>query len=535
MKDFLNNTGKKISEFWGKLRKPLRILIIAVAVLMIGGIVAVLAASGQQEYTALFTGMDSAEAGEVFQKLQDDGVEARVADGTVMVPKEQADTLRLQLNAQGYPKQGLNYDFYIDNAAAFGMTETEKRTIYQMQLQQNIAQTLRTMSKIKNCTVMVNLAEDSKYVLTADEKTEASASVTLELAEGEELTSKEVETVRAVVEKSVPGLKSENITIADTNLNNYMENENIDIGSDVTSQLSLTQQVRKSLEDQLVKLYTPVFGADKLSASVSVTLDFDKATTNTVTLSPITDYGEENNIGIVTEMKRTRERILNGEEAQGEPGVDENGGAPTYEELTDEELDSTYYKITEEYNARVNEINETLEKAQGTITGISCTLLIDGGDEITELLPDIRTQISTAIGVPEDKISVMNQTFATGEDPNADDPNAGEIVPGTESSGATAIIIVAAVLLLIVVLVAVLMARRNKKTRQEMEELQRRWAAERRNRELDIAADEELSVEDLLQPQDSDNLTTVRKLVDTNPEAVAQLLRNWLNSEYNRR
>ena len=84
MKDFLNNTGKKISEFWGKLRKPLRILIIAVAVLMIGGIVAVLAVSGQQEYTALFTGMDSAEAGEVFQKLQDDGVEAHVADGTVI-------------------------------------------------------------------------------------------------------------------------------------------------------------------------------------------------------------------------------------------------------------------------------------------------------------------------------------------------------------------------------------------------------------------------------------------------------------------
>lgn len=543
LKNIFTNIGKKIGDFWKKLKKSQRVILVAVSILMIIAIIVVLSVSNRTEYTALFSGMESAEAGEVLQILQNQNVDAKVSNGSIMVPAEKADELRLQLNAQGYPKVGLNYSLYLDNASTFGMTDTEKKNIYQMQLQQNIAQTLCTMSKIKSATVMVSLAPDSKYVLSKDENQAASASVTLQLENNEELTTSEAQTVRAVVAKSVPGLEAENITIADTNMNRYEEDDgtNPNLGTDVVSQLQLTEIVRKQLEQQLLTLYAPVFGAQRLAASVNVTLDFDKSTTQSIQLSPVTDYGDENNMGIATEIKRTRERILNGAGAEGEPGVEPNGGGnPTYQADDDEAGDSTYYKVTEEYNARVNEINETLEKAQGQIKDISCTLIIDGGDELTSILPDIQKQISTAIGVPLNNVTVTAQEFYKASED--DDPNnpGGNLVPGEDGQQASSLIwIVAAVAVALIVLVIILMGRRSKKKQQEIDELQRRWMEEQQRQNaassIDLAADDELTPEDLLRPQESDDLTQIKNLVETDPEAIAQLLRNWLSNDYSRR
>lgn len=39
-------------------------------------------------------------------------------------------------------------------------------------------------------------------------------------------------------------------------------------------------------------------------------------------------------------------------------------------------------------------------------------MIIDGGEELNALLPDIKSQIATAIGVPTEKITVANMSFA---------------------------------------------------------------------------------------------------------------------------
>ncbi len=160
-------------------------------------------------------------------------------------------------------------------------------------------------------------------------------------------------------------------------------------------QLALTNTVRSQLEQQVIELFTPVFGKSNLSASVSVKLDFDKSVINSVELAPVTEVGADENIGIITSMKQLEERVV-GEQAEdgGEPGTDTNGIAPTYPEIDENADGSVYYQITNEINAEVNEINQTLEEAQGQIETISCTLLINGSDELAGIEEQVATQIN---------------------------------------------------------------------------------------------------------------------------------------------
>lgn len=385
-------------------------MIIVVVIGMIVALSVVASLAGQVNYAVLFSGMDESDAGDVYNVLEEMGVDVKASgNGTIMVPKEEVDQLRYQLNAQGYPKSGLNYDIYTNNATSFGMTDSDKQLYLKFQLEQNISQTINRMDKIKSSTVMITLADDSNYVLSDQGSTAATASVVLELEEGATLSNSDADTIRAVVSKSISELPPENITIADSKMNIYNEGASGD--DSVDEHLALQTQVAEQLRQQIISLLTPVFGAEKLSASVNVVLNFDKTTTNSITLSPPVDNGENN--GIIVSMKDMEEKVSGGTAASGEPGQTTNGGGTTtYQASASPSASGDYSNVTKEINYEVNQINEQLEKAQGTIQDLSATVIIDGGDDVKALLPDIQNQIATAIGVPADKITVANMSFA---------------------------------------------------------------------------------------------------------------------------
>ena len=74
-----------------------------------------------------------------------------------------------------------------------------------------------------------------------------------------------------------------------------------------------------------------------------------------------------------------------------------------------------------------------------------------------------------------------------------------------------------------------------KKREQELEEQRmQEWEAEQAQlaeQHIDYVADDEISVEDLLKEDEKDTLRQVQGIVDKNPDAIAQLLRNWLSDD----
>src|SRR5580658_6266955 len=83
-----------------------RISILAVAALMVAGLVAFSHYRHDADFHPLYTGMAPADAAVVVQKLKESGVEYHLADtgATVLVPSANLADSRLALAAAGIPK-----------------------------------------------------------------------------------------------------------------------------------------------------------------------------------------------------------------------------------------------------------------------------------------------------------------------------------------------------------------------------------------------------------------------------------------------
>src|SRR3989339_850087 len=77
-----------------------------------------------QEYTVLFTELDSKSASEITSRLQQQKISYRLSpDGTTIeVPKEKATQLKIDLTAEGLPTSGI-VGFEILDTTNFGMAE----------------------------------------------------------------------------------------------------------------------------------------------------------------------------------------------------------------------------------------------------------------------------------------------------------------------------------------------------------------------------------------------------------------------------
>ena len=527
--------GKKMLASWQKTKKSQKILIIAVIALSIVALCVVVTMANQVEYETLFTGLNDEEAGTVVTELETMGIDVKsLPGGTLMVPKGQRDELKYKLQAQGIPAgDTLDYDLYSTNAGAFGSTDKDKAYYEQAQLQQNLSLIINQMDKIKSSTVLLSLADKSGFVLSDDSNPNSTAAVMVVLKSSSDMLSQsDVDAIRAIVTKSVPSLTEENISVVDQNMHSYGSGSASSGVNQVDTQVNLQQKVASDLEQQIVNLLSPVFGPENLSASVNVTLNFDKTTTNSLTLTPPTNDAE--NMGIITSMKQTEERLQNGGTTpEGEPGQDPNGGAPTYQEIDDAAQDSTYYQTVNEVNAEVNEISQQIEEAQGDITELSATLIINGDDSIADVLPQVRQQIATAIGVSEDKITVSSMPFTQNTlYQQALEEQAAAMEQQQRSEMLQTLIPPIAIVAGILILLLVIMSNRRKRREQELEEQRmQEWSGDTTGQHIDVAVDDELSVEELLK-KDDNTLGQIQGLVDKDPDAIAQLLRNWLSDDF---
>ncbi len=522
-----------------------KIIIISVIVLTIVMIGVVNAVSNQTNYAVLVSGLSDDETGAIYSALQGMGIEVESAPGnTILVPDDEVDDIRMQLNAAGItytPNLEVNNQLYLDNAMTFGATDADKERIYQFQLEQKLTQTINQTAKVENSVVLLSPAEDSDYVITTDGIRMASATVTINPKPGQTWTEADSQTIQSIVAGAVPEMTADQVTVVNqATMDTYSGSGGGGTGGagTVANQIELEAKVSRTLTNQILNLFSPVFGPEKLTANVNAVLDFDKKTTESVTLAPVTDMGEDENMGIIVSRKRMQERVQNTAAAEGEPGMDPNGGAPVYQTIGEVPEGSVYYQITEEINAEVNEVKEQIEAAQGQIKSISATLIIDGGEELADILPEVRNQISTAVGIPVESITVSSMPFEQNTlMQQAMEEQAAALQKQQQSDLIQRIITVGAILGGIIIVVALILSAIKKKREQDIEAERLRWMQEQEQREaggINLVADEPISIEDILAQEEGGTLGQLQALVKKNPDGIAQVLRNWLVDDFRR-
>ncbi len=536
----------KVPEFFKSMEKGKLIRLIVLSALII--VLAIVAATllNQKSYSVLYSGMDTDEAGEVLQMLNDMGIDAKTrGDDTILVEDSQADTVRMQLAAQGFPNSGQNFDIF-QNASGLGTTDMEKEVYYQFQIQENLSRTIEKMDKVEEAVININPSQESAFVLS-DNESSATAAVMLRIKNGQRIDTSEVKAIAELVSKSVSGLSVEDVRIVDTQMNLYTLEDEDDF-TNVNSQLDLQLSVQEKLKNQIINLLNPVFGDGKVIAEVNVILDFDNKVTESVVFTPPVDSAGNN--GLVISMKELSETINNYDgETTDVTGINSNGSAPTYTTDDGTESDAVYEKITREANMEINETKTLIENAKGTIKELSVSVVLDSSNSTVDYTENVKMLVANAIGVSEDSITVDMLPFRKMEtnEVEAALSNQRDILESMQKTEITKYIIIGFVgILILIILSAIIKSLTGQGVEyddyEEFEEYENYEGFDAvagddgvRTVNADGTVSNQVPGEEDVEIQFEKKNTTLDQLgkyIDRSPEAVAQLLKKWLYEDY---
>ena len=535
MRAFLDNRLKQLREFFGKMARKNKIKLAVLTVVIIILAIVIVSVLNRTNYETLYVAQSTSEAGKVFEALREMKEPAKVDGTKILVPEGRTSELRAMLATQGVIDSDETDLLILDGAAGFGITDSHAKKLYEAQRASEIRAQILKSEKIQSAVVTVNFGEYSPFVVSSGVR-DATAAVMLVVQGGAMLTSQEAQAIADLVRANVPGVEYENISITDNNLNHYpVGEENVDIGAEINSRIALQNQLIQQLQTQGEQLLSPVFGMSSIRIAANVILNFDEKVTETVEFYPPV-AGELD--GIVRSSSELQENQRRATAAQGIPGTDSNAmGTVEYPFGTLEDGDE-YRRAVIEKNYEINETREVINHEQGKIVELGMAVLIDSDSVAGDYTTEVTNLVSKGLGISRDNIAVEHVPFSDRG------VTIDEIQAEMEAYEAQVrhkeiiqtVIMWAVILLLGLALISLIksIVRALRGPVEFEEPALIEGGIDYMVDDDDYVYDEisgEMQAEDVELNKKSTSLEQIEKFIDKDPDAVAQLLRNWLTDD----
>lgn len=540
MKDKLSAFWNGFKNKWNSLAKNLRIFIItAVSVVVVAAIVLAIVLN-QKGYTAIYTGLDSEESSQVVSAINELGItDVKMGtDGSISVPSDQADNVRMQLSIQGYPKSTFNFDVW-NNGIGIWSTDTEKKVLQIQQLQTHLMKAINTISAVKNSYVIITMPENNNYVISTDSE-DPRVSVKLDLKKDAQLTSDQAEGIYALVLNSLPGLERDNISILDTD-GKLLTGENTTVEEDVLYQSRLNFQeqmqnlLKSQLNDTLKKLYKDY------TINVNVTLNYDNSKSEYTIYTP--SIAEDGTSGGMIESSTKNEGWGGIGSLSGVVGTTRNSDiSPNYPTIKGDGDNEYYYQNSITVKRLVNTEIRQLEKNGYSVDKITAAVTVDQVNMLEADKEQLRQVIAFAIGADVANVTVANYPFVINGN-NGANGNGNTINRGGNVDWTVYIIILLGLLVVALLIVAILTsnAKKKKRARAKAKAIAAQAAAAQAAQESAALSfepqpqpDEEFNIQHLDDYDDESKSAVLKKEIKefshTNPDVVAQLIRSMMRS-----
>lgn len=524
------------SEKWAQFDKGLktRIVVIAVGLMVIMGLMIYLAA--KPDWVVLKSKSDEATIGQMQQMFNDAGIKNKVTERATSI-----EVLEKDLNAAKIliAESDLidQKDFKWDDVSSqigIGMTENDKNKIYQNGDQKEIEQLIKEFKNVRNATVKLAIPENTSVF--ENNKNKVKAAVTIETTSG--FTRDNAVTIAKLVETSVPGLEAENITISDQD-GKLLYSGNESNGLTMSTKEEIEKNKYDEIERKIQDTLSPLFYDVKIISNIK--FDWDKKTETNISYRPPVD---DSNVGVPKTQIEQTENVVNGT-GGAEPGVESNDQNPTNYAM-DNSSNGTYDRSDKQTEYLYDSTEEIKEAAIGTVipeqSSISVVVYKEKiYDEATlkkekVLNKDLTWEQFKAQNSAENIIDVDERLLET-------------IKVGTGIENVTLVgyekpvfvdkvaepiaIEQIIVLIILVILIALLAFALIKKAQpDEIEEIEPEISIEdliATNKREDEEVAEKISG---INEMESEFKLKIEEFIDDNPEAAAQLLRNWLNDEW---
>ena len=541
MREKVKEIPEKFKVFWDKYTSKQKTIVIAIicVVLIAIGVVAWLASRPTWSKFQVFDSVDDANT--MTKALDDQSITWKASsDGkTIYVHQDDMTNALYAMSDNGLTDKGYTWDAAFDNSMS--TTESEKDQKRVLALQSEIRQSLIQYKFIDDANVFINVPESTYTVLSSDDaetaKTSITASIELNDKNKDLLDDKTAETLAYWLANAV-GTDVKNVIINDTDGKCiYNGNTSDGLGGVLTGgSTEYCNKLRNTIADNVTTLLIRCGYDDAQVGTDGIQFDMNKI--GTLTKEYSVDDGRE--YGYPTNLYTYSSKGASGN--GGTPGTDSNDSDTDYvnnsssgtsntvdvQKLTDLLTNEKVQNIKQETPAikladsslgivvrKYTVYKEDDLKADGTLDKTTWDQFISQNNKIstTTVSTDEINLISAATGVSANKITVLAY-------------NVPQFVSSTKSSNGISNYLMIILTVLIIALLIFVILRGASPLAAEDEE------PELSVEQLLATTKENQSLDDIEFSDKSETRKMIEKFVDENPEAVAQLLRNWLNDEW---
>ncbi len=460
------------------------------------------------------------------------------ASGTTSFEVEQSDYSEavLAMGANGIVDKEMTWETALESDMT--TSSLEKHTKITLALQSSIKENLLNFAGVQDATVIIDRPEDDKTFIAATK--EASVSVTLRLAEGKEMERETATAMAYYLTNAVGNKTTDNIVIVDTagNLLYGAKTDNT-LGGTVSGIDDYKSKLQQTFAERTRKMLLKAGYDDAEVSSMAIKFNMDQVEELITTYS----VGEGQDQGYYSS---SYEYSSNGQSGSGGvPGTDSNGEDTDY--MLQNNGTTNSETILNKYNYLPNEdvqnikrevgavvpeessigiiltryrkvSEETLEE-QGALNDISFDEYIEQNSQVNtlETPEDLLPLVAAATGIAENRISIRIQekpVFEAKED------------TGLLAGGFTNYLMIILAVLIGALLIFVIIRGTSP---VEVTELEPELSVEDL---LATTREDEKGLEEIEMGEKSETRTMIEKFVDENPEAVAMLLRNWINEDW---
>jgi flagellar M-ring protein FliF len=351
----VEKTVQNLLELWANLGNRRRAIVVGATLGMFLAVLGLARMAGTPSMALLYSGLESAAAGEVITALDAQNAPYEVRGDAIYVDESQRDNLRMILAGQGLPATGGTGYELLDGLSGFGTTSQMFDAAYWRAKEGELARTVLALPGVKSARVHV--AQAPTQLFQKDGK--PTASVTVVSATGV-LTDLQARALRHLVAAAVPGMLPDDVAVIDSVAGLIPSDR--DATTPNTASNAKATEIRENVE----RLLAARVGPGKAVVEVNVDVVTDREEVNEHIFDPA---------GRVAISTETQDKSGSSNGSEGNVTVASNlpdgdaGAAGSNQSQTTEKQERVNYEVSE--------TSRQIIKAPGSVRKVSVAVLVD--------------------------------------------------------------------------------------------------------------------------------------------------------------
>lgn len=355
-----------MKKLFANLSIAQRVTLAVVAVLVVGGIYALVRWHKESDFKPLFTGLSPEDAAGIVQKLKESGVEYRLpeAGGEVLVPSARIADMRLVMAGADLPKTG-RIGFELFDKSSLGATEFTEHVNYRRAVEGELERSVMSLAEVQQARVHITFPKDSVFL---DAQQPAKASVMVKIRPGAQISPQNVQAIDHLVASAVEGLSPDAVSVLDMNgnlLGRPKPAGSLDGPEPSEAALDYRHKVEADVLAKINSTLEPLLGSNKFRAGASVDCDFTGGEQSEEIFDPARS--------VMTSSQRTEDNA-GSSGSGGVPGTASNLPRPTSRPGGSGSRTS---RVTENITYQTSRTVRKTRMPAGTIRKMSLAILVD--------------------------------------------------------------------------------------------------------------------------------------------------------------